>query len=146
MYVILTVWSTEEIDMLFNGEINLFSVPPSILLSSFRNSRDALCTPDITGKIIIIPNLDESQVYYVYFYIPYILFCLYNVTNRYVISYLCHNIKMLLLTMQVVDTLAPLCLSANLNDTVRLVNELHHFLDWDQIEAEVSLNVFSLFQ
>ena len=47
--------------------------------------------------------------------------------------------------MKVVDTLAPLCLSANANDTIRLVNELHHFLDWDQIEEEVSLNVFHYF-
>ena len=39
---------------------------------------------------------------------------------------------------QVVDTLSPLCKSANMNDTIRLANELHHFLDWDQIESEVS--------
>ena len=25
-----------------------------------------------------------------------------------------------------------------MNDTIRLANELHHFLDWDQIESEVS--------
>ena len=62
----LTVWSEEEVDMLFNGKLNLFAVPPSILLSSFRNSRDALCTPDITGKIVLIPNLNESQVDHFY--------------------------------------------------------------------------------
>ena len=42
------------------------------------------------------------------------------------------------ISLQVVDTLSPLCKSANMNDTIRLANELHHFLDWDQIESEVS--------
>ena len=39
---------------------------------------------------------------------------------------------------QVVEILSPLCKSANLNDTIRLANELHHFIDWEQIESEVS--------
>ena len=91
-YIILTVWSKEEVDMLFNGEINLFSVPPSILLSSFRNSRDALCTPNITGKIILIPNLDESQVYSVFIFIYFTSCLLIIILNKY-IYYLWHNIK-----------------------------------------------------
>ena len=33
-----------------------------MLVSSFRNPRDLLCAPSITGKIVIIPTLDESQV------------------------------------------------------------------------------------
>ena len=47
---------------MFDGELDLFAVPGSMLVSSFRNPRDLLCAPSITGKIVIIPTLDESQV------------------------------------------------------------------------------------
>ena len=60
------VWTKEEIDLIFDGELDLFAVPGSMLVSSFRNPRDLLCAPSITGKIVIIPTLDESQVNFNY--------------------------------------------------------------------------------
>ena len=58
----LVVWSKDDVDLILNGEINPFSVPSSVLVSSFRNPREVICTPEITGKIVIIPTLNESQV------------------------------------------------------------------------------------
>ena len=87
----------------------------------------------LSKKIVIIPTLDKSQVNcnHTSFYIQN-----YDIWKFWELSFLDYNIPNTF--SQVVDTLSPLCKSANMNDTIRLANELHHFLDWDQIESEVS--------
>ena len=63
-FAFLVVWSKGDVDLILNGEINPFSVPSSILVSLVYsgNPREVVCTPEITGKIVAIPTLTESQV------------------------------------------------------------------------------------
>ena len=63
-FAFLVVWSKDDVDLILNGEINPFSVPSSILVALVYsgNPREVVCTPEITGKIVAIPTLTESQV------------------------------------------------------------------------------------
>ena len=63
-FAFLVVWSKGDVDLILNGDINPFSVPSSILVSLVNsgNPREVVCTPEITGKIVTIPTLTESQV------------------------------------------------------------------------------------